>query len=150
MRRVLLFAATLLVLSTASLSLAAEPKKTEPAPTKTHRPSDVVFILIETSEYDDQAGDELQRMYDLLRKLDKDKTGHIDAEALKTARHQIIEDRADALMAKLDADKDGKISRDEACGRILEHFERIDANHDGFIERDELVRAIAQRKNPSK
>ncbi len=122
-----------------------QPEAKPAASPRTHRPSDVVFILIETSAFDEQAQIELQQMYDVLRKLDKDGTGKIAPAALKHARRQIITDRADYLIGKLDTDGDGKISREEAQGRIREHFERIDSNGDGFIDRAELIHAIAER-----
>jgi Ca2+-binding EF-hand superfamily protein len=40
----------------------------------------------------------------------------------------------------MDKNKDGKISRDEAQGRIKENFDRIDTNKDGFLDREELLR----------
>src|SRR5207302_6174256 len=45
-----------------------------------------------------------------------------------------------------DTDKDGKISKDEAKGKMIP-FERMDADKDGFVTRDEFrafFRAMAQ------
>lgn len=54
--------------------------------------------------------------------------------------------RVDEAFAKLDVDKDGKISRDEASKgpRMSKHFDTIDADHDGFVTRAELSAAIAR------
>ena len=43
--------------------------------------------------------------------------------------------RVERVFARLDADKDGKISRDEAKNgpRVDAHFDEIDADKDGFI-----------------
>jgi Ca2+-binding EF-hand superfamily protein len=43
--------------------------------------------------------------------------------------------KVDEAFAKLDANKDGKISRDEAKNgpKISSHFDAIDTNKDGFI-----------------
>jgi Ca2+-binding EF-hand superfamily protein len=109
------------------------------------RPSDMVFILIETSDCDDDCHGELQRIYDVLRKLDKNKNGKIDPEELATVRQQLLEERVDNIIKELDRDKDGRISRKEARGPIREHFEQIDTNKDGFIDRDELLRAASER-----
>ncbi|HLW64008.1 MAG TPA: hypothetical protein VKS79_01735, partial [Gemmataceae bacterium] len=46
----------------------------------------------------------------------------------------------DSILERMDKNKDGKISRDEAQGRIKENFDRIDTNKDGFLDREELLR----------
>jgi len=49
---------------------------------------------------------------------------------------------AKQMIEKLDADKDGKISLEEAekeeNGKIKAHFKEIDTNEDGFVELEEL------------
>jgi Ca2+-binding EF-hand superfamily protein len=51
---------------------------------------------------------------------------------------------ADRVMKRLDTNKDGRISRDEAKAgpRIEKHFDRIDADRDGFVAKAELVSAL--------
>jgi Ca2+-binding EF-hand superfamily protein len=145
MLRVLLSAVTLLALSLGSLAAAEDSKtekKTDKKTENRRRPSDVVFVLIETSAFDEDAAAELQRLYDVLRKLDKNNDGKIDADELKTLRGQMIDDRVDRIFKELDANGDGKISKDEARGRIKEHFDRLDRDGDGFITREELRQAI--------
>jgi uncharacterized protein (TIGR03000 family) len=105
------------------------------------RPSDLIHVLIEMSACDDVCESELQRSYDILRKLDKNRDGKIDPDELKVARAKIIEDRLDYLFAELDQNKDGKISRSEAKGMLLQDFDAIDRDKDGFIDRAELKRA---------
>jgi Ca2+-binding EF-hand superfamily protein len=46
----------------------------------------------------------------------------------------------DSIFERMDKNKDGRISRDEAQGRIKENFDRIDTNKDGFLDREELLR----------
>ena len=43
-------------------------------------------------------------------------------------------------MAQLDADKDGRFSRQELAGkdRVLQNFAAIDTNSDGFLSREEM------------
>jgi Ca2+-binding EF-hand superfamily protein len=113
------------------------------------RPSDVVFVVIEMSDCDEGCAAEVQRMYDVLRSLDKNKDGKIDADELKAMRQQLVAERVDHLIRELDADKDGKISREEAKGEIKRNFDEIDANKDGYIDRDELLRA-ATAKPPAR
>jgi 5-hydroxyisourate hydrolase-like protein (transthyretin family) len=49
------------------------------------------------------------------------------------------------MMAKLDTDKDGRISRAESAageGKLASHFDKMDVNKDGFIDRaDHEIRA---------
>jgi len=153
MRRMLLCSTALLAFCVGSLAVAEEnkDKKEKPAAKETgRRPSDVVYILIETSDIDEESVVELQRLYDILRKLDKTNEGKISPEALKVAREQMIEDRIEHIFTALDKDKDGKISKDEAQGRIKEHFDKLDADKDGFITRDELRKAITAHHNKPK
>jgi Ca2+-binding EF-hand superfamily protein len=109
------------------------------------RPSDVVFTLVEMSDCDECCAEELQIIYDFLRKLDTNKDGKIHADELKTAREALVKKRVDAIFKDLDTNKDGKISRKEAKGRIKRHFDELDTNKDGFIDRDELMRAAAEK-----
>lgn len=55
--------------------------------------------------------------------------------------------RVDEVMARLDTDKDGKISKDEASKgrRLAKHFDDVDADHDGFVTKAELEAAFARR-----
>ena len=97
------------------------------------------------SDCDDTCHGEVQRSYDILRRLDKNKNGKIDPDELKAARERIVKDRVDYLFKELDKNKDGKISRDEAEGMLRQDFDEIDRNKDGFIDREELTRAATAR-----
>jgi Ca2+-binding EF-hand superfamily protein len=55
-----------------------------------------------------------------------------------------VERRVNQILERMDTNKDGKISKDEARGPIAENFERIDTNKDGFIDKDELRRMVAR------
>lgn len=113
------------------------------------RPSDLIHVLIDMSASDDVCHDELQRSYDILRKLDKNQDGKIDPDELKAARLQIVEDRVDYLFAELDKNKDSKISRKEAKGMLLQDFDQIDRDKDGSIDRAELTRAATEHLEAS-
>ena len=113
-----------------------------------HRPSDLIHVLIEMSGCDDVCHGEVQRAYDILRKLDKNKDGKIDPDELKAAREQIVKDRIDYLFKELDKNGDGKIGRGEAKGMLRQDFDEIDRNKDGFIDREELTRAATERLEP--
>jgi len=105
------------------------------------RPSDVIFAVVEMSDSDPRNGQEVQRMYDILRRLDRNQDGKIDQAELRSARQQIIKDRIDFLFNDLDANKDGRISKAEARGQLRQDFNRLDANGDGYLDRQEIQRA---------
>ncbi len=113
-----------------------------------HRPADVIQVLVEMSDADENSRQELQFIYDQIRKLDKNHDGKIDDGELKAAREKIVADRVDEIFQDLDANKDGKISKDEARGRVKENFDKIDLNKDGFIDRNELLKAASERMTP--
>lgn len=58
-----------------------------------------------------------------------------------------IAKRVDAVFARLDADKDGRISRAEATKgpRLSRNFDKVDADRDGYVSRAELSAALARR-----
>ncbi len=53
---------------------------------------------------------------------------------------------AKQLIKMMDADKDGKISEDEARGPLLEMFAKIDANEDGFLTAKEIRKAAPKQQ----
>jgi len=108
-------------------------------------PSDLVYMLIEMSDCDEDCHGEVQRAYDILRKLDKNNDGKIDPDELKAERQRLVKGRVDNLFKQLDTNQDGRISREEAKGQIRENFADIDRNRDGFIEREELLKAATDR-----
>jgi Ca2+-binding EF-hand superfamily protein len=110
------------------------------------RPSDTVFVLIELSDADPNAVEELQRIYDVLRNADSNKDGKLEPDELNAARERIVGDRVNAIFEALDTDNDGKISRSEAKGEIRDNFDALDLNKDGYIDRAELMQA-AQAKH---
>lgn len=49
-------------------------------------------------------------------------------------------------LMQYDANKDGKVSREEAPERMAQFFDNLDLNHDGFIDGKEAAAAAAARK----
>lgn len=45
------------------------------------------------------------------------------------------------LIAEMDANKDGKLSKDEVKGPLANDFSKIDTNEDGYISEEELENA---------
>jgi Ca2+-binding EF-hand superfamily protein len=70
----------------------------------------------------------------------------------KAAEDPEIERVVADLLQRFDTNKDGKISKEEAKGKLAENFDRFDTNKDGFLDKDELRRVagfmIAQRGRP--
>jgi Ca2+-binding EF-hand superfamily protein len=92
----------------------------------------------------DQNGDgkldvnEVDQMLQILRqrlKQDANKAGK-PANNLEVAR------KVDEIFNRLDTNKDGKISRDEAKGPLQIHFDQVDLNKDGFLDKEEVRRAV--------
>ena len=50
------------------------------------------------------------------------------------------------LFGRFDTNKDGKLSNEEAPGRLKENFSKIDANEDGSVDADELRRSFENRR----
>lgn len=87
--------------------------------------------------------------------LDKNKDGKLGKDEMPQHRgegkrgHGPRGERGDR-MAKLDTDKDGKISRAEASageGKLATRFDEMDVNKDGFIDRVDHETRAKQRKD---
>lgn len=78
----------------------------------------------------------LPRIAERFDAIDANRDGQVSFEELRAFRHQA---RREGFLARLDADKDGKVSKAEALAKAAERFERVDANKDGFITPDELA-----------
>src|SRR5207245_2180332 len=86
-------------------------------------------------------------------KMDRNADGRLDAkevgQMLAILRHRFgvepkgpespeIEQIVNRILKRLDSNRDGKISRDEARGPLAENFKRLDVNQDGYLDRKEL------------
>ncbi len=111
------------------------------------RLSDSVRTYIELADCEDGCAADLQKIYDMLRKLDTAKDGKIDPKAVKAEADNILTERVKGVFSRLDVNKDGKISKEEAKGLLKEHFDKIDANQDGFVDFDELLKAAKAKRD---
>lgn len=53
------------------------------------------------------------------------------------------------ILEEMDANKDGKLAKDEVKGRLLKDFDTLDTDKDGFISEAEFENA-SKRKRPGK
>ncbi len=103
--------------------------------------TEMLFLFIDTTPDDEFSQKQVQQAYDLLRKIDKNGDGKIDAKEFAAAREMCLKDRVEAMVKDRDKNGDGKISREEAKGMPKEEFDKMDLNKDGFLDRDELLKA---------
>ncbi len=79
-----------------------------------------------------------ERLFD---RQDVDKSGAIDRPEWDKATEDMVA-RLRARMQKrfeeTDANKDGKISKEEFLASRMKWFDEVDVNHDGALDRDEL------------
>lgn len=54
------------------------------------------------------------------------------------------------LIKKMDANEDGKLSKDELKGPLKDNFAKVDANEDGFITEKEFEKAPKPKKGPKR
>ena len=52
------------------------------------------------------------------------------------------------VMAQMDTNKDGKLSKSEVKGPLLNDFSKIDTNEDGFLSETELENAPKGKQRP--
>ena len=72
-------------------------------------------------------------------------TASSNPQAVKAEANHMLRERVQEVFNRLDTNKDGKISREEARGLIKENFNKIDTNKDGYIEFNELLNAAKER-----
>ncbi len=79
------------------------------------------------------------RLVKMFDKLDTNKDGVLSKDEMKAAKEKMH----DRHMARMDTDRDGKISRAEAAShpKLAKNFDRIDTNGDGYLSKEELTAA---------
>lgn len=54
------------------------------------------------------------------------------------------------LLEKMDANEDGKLSKEEVKGPLQRHFDKIDANEDGLLTEEEFEKAPKPKRPHNK
>jgi Ca2+-binding EF-hand superfamily protein len=111
---------------------------------------EIVYYSIDVPEPEADTLKELQQTYDVLRKLDVNKDGKIDAKELAAYREARRTERVDSIFKLMDTNKDGKISHAEARGLWADDFKELDTNGDGFLDRAEVEKALMTPKTNEK
>ncbi|HEX4132343.1 MAG TPA: hypothetical protein VHZ24_20090 [Pirellulales bacterium] len=114
-----------------------------------------LFGALDTNHDGKLSGDEIAAASESLKKLDKDGDGTItgqEAFAGMPGRDMPRggtpgapgsaagggNEMAKQMIARADANGDGKLSKDEAPDRLRDNFDRVDRNGDGFVDASEL------------
>ena len=54
------------------------------------------------------------------------------------------------LLEKMDADENGKLSKDEIKGPLKKDFDKVDTDEDGFISAEEFAEAPKPKRGPKR
>jgi Ca2+-binding EF-hand superfamily protein len=91
----------------------------------------------------DRNGDgklDVKEIGQLLETLKKRRSEQDGKPGKAKGKNNDVDKEVDALLRRLDTNKDGKVSRDEAAGRPLaKAFGQLDKNKDGYLDRIELI-----------
>ena len=147
-----LIVSTLTATLLAGFALASQANEGAASPDRKARHEEIKARLLERLKAADINGDgmisrdeanaglpQLAKHFDA---IDTDKNGMITLQEFEAAMKGLHR-RRHSVLAHLDKDGDGLISRDEAqaAPRLARHFNEIDANKDGFLSKDELAAA---------
>ena len=88
------------------------------------------------------------------KQYDKDGDGKLNHDERNALRKAMAEkwrkhgkfDLAGRLMARMDEDKDGKISADEVHEKFRRYFKNVDADADGTVNKKEINQAVKKAK----
>lgn len=141
MNHKILFATVALALVSAGTAVAQQPAATSDKPAR--------HMKLDTNN--DGAIDRAEaaaspRLAERFDRADKDKDGRLAGEEL---RHRHRWHHRGHGMMKLDADKDGRISKAEAAAepKFAERFAKMDFNNDGYVDRADFKARMEQRRS---
>ena len=79
---------------------------------------------------------------------DADKDGKLTGAEMRPRGPRGRGDMAGMMLRHADANKDGKVSRDEARAEADQRFDRLDANRDGYIDQAEMAAMRGPGRGP--
>jgi len=103
---------------------------------------DTIFERLDANKDGKLTKDELpEKAAERVMKADADGDGAVTKEELEAARARMGGQIADKLFERFDANKDGKLTKDEVPEKAAERVMKADADGDGAVTKDELQAA---------
>ena len=143
MNHKILFATVALALVSAGTAVAQQPAATPDKPAR--------HMKLDTNN--DGAIDRAEaaaspRLAERFDRIDKDKDGRLAGDELRHRHRSHHRGQRGHGMMKLDADKDGRISKAEAAAepKFAERFAKMDFNKDGYVDRADFKARMEQRR----
>lgn len=89
------------------------------------------------------------RLAERFDRIDKNKDGRLAADELSHRHRRHHRGHRGHGMMKLDADKDGRLSKAEASAepKFAERFAKMDFNRDGYVDRADFKARMEQRRS---
>ena len=113
------------------------------------RPVSPMMTALDTDKDGKLSAEEISNAATALKTLDKNKDGILDADELAPPRggRGGQGGNTDAFVSRImerDADKDGKVSKEEGGERMERVFDRMDSDGDGFVTKAEIEKMAQQ------
>lgn len=143
MNHKILFATVALVLASAGTAVAQQPAATPDKAGHHMRLDSNSDGVIDRTE-----AAASPRMAERFDQIDRDKDGKLAGDELRHRHRSHHRGHRGHAMMKLDADKDGRISKAEAAAepKFAERFAKMDFNKDGYADRADFKARMEQRR----